>query len=281
MGIRLLGIALLVAYSAIAQSQSTGAPESQIPALQDELKKLAADAALLHTDLPGFACTETAVSEVIKKNKNNLKKDKVTERVHFVAGVRAQRGEDGRLHESLTLTEVNGKPAFGRRFNPPMMVEGGFDQSLDFFLPERQTCFNFTLSEGRIDFVSQPGSFNLAACGEMGAPHGFALLDEAGSVSHVERQVPPELARQVHIADFAASDIVPTELGGTVYPLPAKIVAEVPKDGVVLHFEATYTACHLFKAVSTILPGAAPVLRPSGQEHPPGTPAAGDAPSHP
>jgi hypothetical protein len=258
MGIRALGLVMLAACSAIAQSTATGASGSQTPTLQAELTKLAADAALLHTDLPGFACTETAVSEAIKKNKNNPKKDKVTERVQFVAGVRAQRGEDGRLHESLDVTEVNGKPYNWRTFHPPMMVEGGFDQSLDFFLVERQSCFNFTLSEGRIDFVSQTGAFNLAACGEMGAPHGFALFDEAGNVSHVERQVPSELARQVHIADFAASDIVATELGGTVYPLPAKIVAEFPKDGVVLHFEAMYMACHLFKAVSKILPGTAP-----------------------
>jgi hypothetical protein len=259
MGIRLLGIALLVACSAIAQSTATVAPESQTPALQDELKKLAADAALLHTDLPGFACTETAVSQAIKENKRNPKKNKVTERVQFVAEVRAERSADGRLHESLDVTEVNGKPYNWRRFNPPMMVEGGFDQSLDFFLPERQACFHFTLSESRIDFVSQPGSFNLAACGEMGAPHGFVLFDEADNVSHLERQVPPELARQVHIADFATIDIVPTELDGKVYPLPAKVMAEVPKDGEVLHFEATYTACRLFKATSRILPGTAPV----------------------
>ena len=85
MDIRLLGLVMLVSCSAIAQSPATGASGSQTPALQDELKKLAASAALLHTDLPGFACTETAVSEAIKKNKNNPKKDKVTERVQFVA----------------------------------------------------------------------------------------------------------------------------------------------------------------------------------------------------
>jgi hypothetical protein len=93
----------------------------------------------------------------------------------------------------------------------------------------------------------------------MGAPQGFVLFDEAGNVTHLERQVPPELARQVHIVDFATTDIVPTELDGKMYPLPAKVVAEVPKDGEVLHFEATYTGCRLFKATSTILPGVAPV----------------------
>jgi len=173
--------------------------------------------------------------------------------------VRAERSADGRLHESLDVTEVNGKPYNWRRFNPPMMVEGGFDQSLDFFLPERQACFHFTLSEGRIDFVSPPGTFDRKQCGEMGAPAGFALFDEAGNVTHLERQVPPENALQAHLVNFTAIDFVPTELGGTVYPLPAKMVAEVPKDGETLHFEATYAACHLFKAISKVLPGTAPV----------------------
>jgi hypothetical protein len=259
MRIRLLGTALLVACSAIAQSPAAVASQSQTIALQTELTKLAADAVLLHTDLPGFACTETALSQAIKENKRNPKKNKVTERVQFVANVRAERAGDGRLHESLDVTEVNGKPPSGHGFNPPMMVEGGFDQSLDFFLPERQTCFHFTLSNGRIDFVSPPGTFDRPQCGETGAPNGFALLDDAGNVSHMERQVPPELARQVHIVDFASADIVPTELDGKMYPLPAKVVAEVPKDGVVLHFEATYAGCHLFKVTSRILPGTAPV----------------------
>jgi len=259
MGIRLLGIAMLVACSAIAQSPATGASGGQTPALQTELKKLAADAELLHSDLPGFACTETGVSEAIKEDERNPNKNKVKAQVQFVASVRAERAGEGRLHESLTLSEVNGKPYNGRKFNPPMMVEGGFDQLLDIFLPERQTCFNFTLSNGRIDFVSLPGTFDRKQCGELGAPQGYVLFDKAGNVSHMERQVTPELARQVHIVDFASADIVPTELAGKTYPLPAKVVAEVPKDGQVLHFEATYTACHLFKATSTILPGVAPV----------------------
>lgn len=283
MGIRLLGIALLVTCSAAAQGPPPATSQSQTPALQAELTKLAADAGLLHTDLPGFACKETALSQAIKKNKRNPQKDKITAQIQFVANVRAERSGDGRLHESLEVTEVNGKSSSGGRFDPPIMVEGGFDQSLDFFLSAMQACFHFTLSEGRIDFVSPPGAFDRAACGEMGAPHGFALFDEAGNVSHLERQVPPEYARQVHIVDFATADIVPTELGGKMYPLPAKVVAEVPKDGVVLHFEATYTGCHLFKATSTILPGVAPVAYPSGQERPPGGPVTGDAPvpSHP
>lgn len=263
MGIRLLGAMLMVTCSAIAQGQSTAAAESQATALQAELTKLAASADLLHTDLPGFACTETATSQAIKKNKRNPQKDKVTAEVRFVAQVRAERGEDGRLNESLTLREVNGKPASGGRFDPPIMVEGGFDQSLDFFLSARQWCFNFTLSwplnQGRIEFVSQPGSFDQAACGEMGAPNGFALFDADGNVTHLERHVPSEHALQAHLVEFTAIDFSPSELDGRVYPLPSKVVAEVPKVNATLHFEATYTACHLFKATSKILPGTVPV----------------------
>jgi hypothetical protein len=49
-------------------------------------------------------------------------------------------------------------------------------------------------------------------------------------------------------------------LDGKVYPLTAKMVADVPKEGgVTFHFEATYTGCHLFKATSRILPGVTPV----------------------
>jgi hypothetical protein len=269
MGIRLLGTVLLVACSAIAQSPSTGTQGGKPPTQQEELKKLAASAALLHTDLPGFACTETAMSQAIKENKRNPQKNKVTAQVQFVAEVRAERGEDGRLDESLTLNQVDGKLASGGRFDPPIMVDGGFDQSLDFFLPERQSCFNFTLSNSRIDFVSPPGTFDRKQCGEMGAPHGVALFDAAGNVTHVERQVPAENAQQAHLVNFTAIDFVPTELGGTVYALPAKMVSEVQKNGETLHFEATYSGCHLFKAISTILPGSAP------------EPESSPAPSHP
>jgi len=259
MGIRLLGIAILAAGAAAAQSPPSVASQSQTTVLQAERAKLADDAELLHTDLPALACKETAVSQAIKKNKRNPQKDKITAQVRFVADVRAERDEYGRLHESLKLTEVNGKPSSGGRFNPPIMVEGGFDQSLDLFLPERQSCFIFTLSNDRIDFDSPSGAFDRIACGEMGAPHGFALFDETGNVTHLERQVPTEYALQAHLADFIAIDFVSTELGGKLYPLPAKMVAEVPKEGEVLHFEATYAGCHLFKAISTILPGVAPV----------------------
>ena len=127
----------------------------------------------------------------------------------------------------------------------------------------------FYRGSGRIDFDSPPGKIGRPLCAEAGEPRGFALLDEAGNVTHVERQVPTELARQYHIVDFSSVDFVSTELDGKMYPLSAKVVAEVAKDGATLHFEAAYTGCHLFKATSTILPDVTPVPESeTAQPHP-------------
>ena len=261
MGVRWVGIAVLAAWAVAAQGQAA-TPEGQTAAtLQAELEKLGAAAQSLQHDLPSFECMEAALSQ-------SLKKGKVKEQARFVATVRVQRGEEGRLHEKFEVTELNGKPYKGAGFEPPFMVLGGFGEALDFFLPVRQMCFRYKLREGRIDFDSLPGTFDRPECGETGAPHGFALLDEAGNVTHLERQVPAEFARQVHVVDSTAIDFVPTELDGKVYPLTLKMTADVPKeDGVTLHFEATYTGCHLFKATSRILPGITPI--PEGDAAPP------------
>jgi hypothetical protein len=252
MGVRVVAVAVLVACSAVAQGAAAG-QEGQAAALQAGLKQLAATAQSLQHDLPSFTCNESGLSQAIKKKK-------VKAQTRFAGELRVQRGQDGRLHERLDVTEVNGKPYRGGRFEPPFMVEGGFDQTLDYFLPERQACLRFSAGPGRIDFESAPGAANLHGCAEAGAPRGFALLDEGGNVTHVERRVALELASQYHIVDFSAVDFVATELDGKVYPLTAKVVADVPKeDGLTLHFEATYAGCHLFKATSTILPDVTPV----------------------
>ena len=252
MGMRGVGLALLVACAAAAQEAPKAARESQPAAPQAELTQLGAAAQSLQHDLPSFECQETGLSQALKKGK-------VKAQVRFVATVRVERAAAGRLGEELEVTEVNGKPPRGR-FDPPFMVGGGFGESLFFFLPTTQACFHYSLSAGRIDFESPPGTFDRPQCTNTGAPKGFALLDDAGNATHLERQVPHEYAEQVHVVDFTAIDFVPTELDGKVYPLTAKMVADVPKEGgVTFHFEATYTGCHLFKATSRILPGVTPV----------------------
>jgi hypothetical protein len=250
MGIRLLGTTLLLAC--VAPALGHAAAQSQSPALQDELKKLGQAAQSLERDLPSFQCTETGLSQVIRKNK-------VKEHVQFVADLRVQRNERDRLMEHLQVTEVNGKRNSGMNFHPPFMVEGGFGESLFFFLPNTQACFNFKLSQGRIEFDSPPGTFDRPECAETGAPRGIALLDQDGNVTHLERQVPERYALEMHVVNFTAIDFSPVELDGKLYPLTAKMVADVPRDGEMLHFEATYSGCRLFKATSTVLPDITPV----------------------
>jgi hypothetical protein len=255
MGVRWVGLALLVACvaGALGQAagtlgQAAGAQDGQATALEAELKQLGAAALSLQRDLPSFTCTETGLSQALKKGK-------VKAQVRFVAEVRVERAAGGRLDEELQVSEVDGKRPRDR-FDPPFMVGGGFGESLFFFLPTTQACFHYSLSAGRIDFESPPGTFDRPQCTNTGAPKGFALLDDAGNATHLERQVPHEYAEQVHVVDFTAIDFVATELDGKVYPLTAKMVADEPKeDGVTVHFEATYTGCHLFKATSRILPG--------------------------
>jgi hypothetical protein len=252
---RLAGVAMLMACAAGALGQGAVAQDGQAALqeelkVQDELKKLGTVAQSLQRDLPSFTCMETGLSQALKKGK-------VKDQVRFVAEVRVERGARGRLDEELKVSEVNGK-TFKGNFEPPFMVRGGFGEALFFFLPATQACFQYTLSQnqGRIDFVSPAGTFERPQCAHTGAPDGFALLDDGGNVTHLERKAPHEFAQQVHVVDSTAMDFAATELDGKVYPLTAKVVADEPKeDGVTLHFEATYAGCHLFKATSRILPG--------------------------
>lgn len=234
--------------AAVAQTDRSSALDAQ-------LQQLGATAQSLQQNLPSFTCTQSAVSQAIKKGK-------VKQQVRFVAKVQVERTADVRLSEQLQVIEVNGKPYPGVRFEPPFMVKGGFGSSLLYFLPATQACFRFSLSQtgsqSRISFDSLPGSFERPECQPMGLPRGFVLLDDAGRPTHVERTVPPEFGAQVHTVDFAAIDFAPTELDGKVYPLAIREVSEARKDDYELHFEATFADCHLFKATSRILPDVTP-----------------------
>jgi len=267
MVLRVVAAALVLASVGMGRSAGPGSgggggmEQSEPAALRAELKKLAATAQMLRDDLPSFTCQETAKSQLLKKKK-------VKEQVEFAGEVRVQRVEEGRLLEQLNVTQVNGKPFAGGYFHTPIKVEGGFGASLFFFLPEIQPCFDFALTSGRLDFATRPGMLDQPGCDVAGTRRGFALLDADGNVTHMEREVPPETASQFHLVDFNTIDFVSTELGGRAYPLSAKMTADVPADGEVKHFEATYSGCHLFTATVTILPGVAPVNGPAPEDAP-------------
>jgi len=257
--LRIFAVTILFASAALAQSPAPNPSGNQSPELRAELKKLAAAAQSLHDDLPSFTCQETAKSQLLKKKK-------VKEQTQFVADVRVQRVADSRLFEQLRVKQVNGKAFNGGYVKMPIEVEGGFGEALFFFLPSTQPCLVFTLTPGRIDFESKPGTLDRSECDLAGTRHGFALLDAEGNVTHIEREVPPEFTEKFHLADYSSIDLVSTELGGRSYPLSARMSADVREDDEVKHFEATYTDCHLYKATVTILPGTEPVTGPAPSE---------------
>jgi len=260
MVIRAVAAALVLFSACFAQSVTPD--QSQSHQLWAELKQLGATAQSLHDDLPSFTCRETAKSQLLKKNK-------VKVQTLFVTDLRVQRSADSRLIEEMHFTEVNGRPYSGEPFRLPVEVRGGFGDGLFVFLPAIQPCFAFTLTPGRIDFESRPGARSMPDCELAGTRHGFALLDADGSITHLEREVPPEVTHRFHLADFSSIDFVSTELGGRSYPLSSKMSADVHEDGEVKHFEAIYTDCHLYKATVTVLPGTEPVTGLTPENAPP------------
>jgi hypothetical protein len=262
MVLRVVAAAVVLVSVGMAQGVGAGAglgqgqSGSESAELRTELKKLAGVAQMLRDDLPSFTCQETAKSQLLKKNK-------VKQQVQIVGEVRVQRVEERRLQEELKIAQVNGKPFAGGSVKAPVMVQGGFGESLFFFLPEIQPCFDFTLTGARLEFATRPGMLGQPGCDVAGTLRGFALLDGEGNIVHMEREVPPEIASQFHLVDANTIDFVYMELGGRAYPLSAKMTADVRGDGEVKHFEAAYSGCHLFTATVTILPGAAPVTEPA------------------
>ncbi len=244
-------LAAFAASLAISCAALPGA-SAQEPAslnLQQELQRLGAAANELEHALPSFTCQESALSQ-------ELKGSKVLRGVQFIATLRAQRGADGKLDETISITSVNGQPFTNGHFHLPVFVRGGFDQMMRFFAPNQQACYRYSLAPGRVNFASIPGADPLL-CKDSGTT-GFALLDAAGNATRIERRVDPAMARAHHAATYAADDFAPIELNGHTYRLAHHLYAELPVGNGVGAFTADYSACKLFTATVTISP-ATPV----------------------
>jgi hypothetical protein len=196
--------ALLHPASGVAQPANPGplaplsAPEPTLqaatasPELAQALQHLSEAAQNLNKSLPSITCTETGVSEALKHTR-------VKRRVKFTATLRAVRTPDAGLHESFTLTRINGKPYSRPGYPFPFYTKGGFESALAYFLPRQQPCLVYTLSPGRIDFVTAPDAASRPPCRADGV-HGFALLDREGNVTHIERRVPEQSTQDFNLA---------------------------------------------------------------------------------
>lgn len=240
-------IALLLAAVPIAFPQQQR-PAPYPPALQQTLQRLGSAAEDLLQSTPSFTCGETATSQA-------LHDQKVLRSVSLSGTVRTIRQPDGRMVETYDYKRSH--LLFFIPKLPPLFVSGGFDTALSYFLPSAQPCLRYSLSPGRIDFETRTGPVSDYLCREQGLK-GFALLDAAGDITHIERTIPPDVAKPLKDVPFAAIDITPVTLNGRVYPLSHHLVATQRLEfGATGHFEATYTHCHLFTSTVTIGPASA------------------------
>lgn len=214
------------------------------PELKQDLQRIGSIANDLIQSLPSFTCDEAAISQAIRDHK-------VLRTVQAKGTVRVLRDPNGNLNETYTY-----KRSFHLLFIPsnfPFFVSGGFDSAISYFLPSAQDCYRYSLSPGRIDFETRTGPVSGHICQEQGLK-GFALLDADGNITHIERTIPPDVAKPLNLSPFAAIDLTPVSLNGRVYQLSHHMVATQPLDKVMGRFEATYTDCKLFTATVTIGP---------------------------
>ena len=237
-----VALSCLLLMPSIAAAQQP--PAAASPALKQDLARIGSSAAELIQSMPSFTCDEAAVSQAVRDHK-------VVRSMTLDGVVRTIRHPDGRLTE--TNDYKRGRILFVIPKIPPLFVSGGFATALAYFLPAAQACYDYSLSPGRIDFTTRTDPAFANACADRGLK-GFALLDAQGNVSHIERIIPPDVAKPHKLATFAAIDLAPVELNGHVYQLSQHMVAEMPLGEATGHFEATYTHCQLFTTTVTLGP---------------------------
>jgi hypothetical protein len=232
--------------------------------LAQELALLGRTAAALEHQLPSFTCQETGTSEVLRGKK-------VLNRVAFQAAVRVRPDQPPGSLETVTVTELNGAPYRGGDYPFAFYVSGGFGQGMRYFAPAQQACYVYTLRPGRIDFVSAADLAGHPQCRDEGM-RGFALLDPAGEVTHLERTVSTDAVRQYQLVPFSAIDFAPVELNGQTFLLSSHLHAEQPAGKMLGVFDVSYTGCRLFRVSVTV--GPPTPAEPTGEP----APAAGPEP---
>ncbi len=235
-----LGCATLLTMAAHAQQDTA-------PALSEELRRLGEAATALDHSLPGFTCEESVVSR-------EMHGDKVHHSVSLVLTLRAQRAADGSLQETFAITQVNGQPFSTGHFAMPVFVSGGFDKAMRYFAPAQQACYRYSLAPSRIDFTGISDANHAPPCDNAGIA-GFAQLDAAGNVTHLERHANAAIAKNQRMAEFAAVDFAKIMLNGREYQLSRHLYSEVPKGRNLTTFTADYNHCKLYTATVTIRPG--------------------------
>lgn len=224
---------------------------AQSPDLDALMRKAADQAATLDRSLPSFTCKRAGTSELIKASSG-----KVEKHVPFTGEVRALRRGDA-LDEKITYTSVNGKPS-RKQGDAPYDVLQSFTGALRYVAADEQGCYRFTLGapqDGhiRVDFTAtrpfQP------RCENVPGTAGYALFDDEGNITHIERTIPEALAAEADLVPFGAVDLAPVVLDGKTYRLVSRLQSERQDGKDLRRLDVAYTDCKLFHANVTLLPG--------------------------
>ncbi len=234
--------------------------------LQARLARLAAASEDLQKHLPSFACKESLISQ-------ELRGSKVKREVRASGELRVLRDGTGKPAEHFMAAQRNGQTITPDRLRAPIYVSGGFANVLDYFKADMQGCFRYSVSGNRIDFESSP-DVHTALCDHHSDTRGFALFDGDNDITHLERTVPYEIARQRNAVPYASIDLSRVELGGSSFLLSTHVIAEIPIRKDNLRWEANYSECRLFSVSVTIGPAipADPDHNGSGAGHGPPNP---------
>jgi hypothetical protein len=255
-----LAVVFSLGVAGRCQTEAGGAP------LQVRLAKLAAASLDLQKHLPNFACKESLISQ-------ELHGSKVKREVRASGELRVVQDGMGKPIEHFQATERNGQTITPDRLRAPIYVSGGFANVLDYFEADMQACFRYSVSGNRVDFESSP-DVHTTLCDHHSETRGFAMFNDDDDITHLERTVPYELARQRNAVPFVSIDLSRVELGGSSFLLSTHVVAEIPMAKDNLRWEANYSECRLFSVSVTIGPAtpADPDHDGSGAGHGPPNP---------
>ena len=234
-------------------------PATTAAELQAQVRQ---DAAAYDQKLPSLSCRESSAIDEIKHGT-------VTKTMHLAGTIRVLRTSDAKepLRESHTFAERDGTPiAQGKSVPISYWLTGGFANGLGHATPEADVCFDAHAEKvaagWKLELTRHPDTDGLQVCRDHALP-GYRktlLLNDAGQVTHVERVMPPEVARQRRDASFAAMDFAPVSLGEETLWLPVRLESHDEKDEHRL--EVRYSECKRFGGSITILPGVEKVPEP-------------------
>jgi hypothetical protein len=243
----------LLGWLGVMLATAPQVPAQQPLSLAVALHRLAAQAAALEHSLPSLTCMESAISQ-------ERRHDMVLRSVDFTASLSARRNPDESITESRDYRTLRGQPFTGGGFVMPMYVTGGFSRAMRYFSADQQPCYQYTLRGNRIDFTT--AAHPPEGCRTRGT-NGYALIDDEGNITHMERTVSGHWAADYNQVPHAIIDFAALTLNNTSYRITKHLLADQANRGSIDYFEADYTACRLFSATITLGPAVeAPNTRP-------------------